>query len=58
MLMPDQITCTGSAITVSFNQGLGTPTQFSIGGSFSICIPARGAAILVGAVAQRPRRRS
>jgi hypothetical protein len=46
-----------SPLTVSFNQGLGTPTQFSTGASFSLHIPAPAAASILGATALLGSRR-
>ena len=46
-----------SPLTVSFNQGLGTPTQFSTGGSFTIGVPAPGAVALLGLAGLAGRRR-
>ncbi len=39
-----------SPLTVSYNQGLGTPTQFSTFGMFNVCIPAPSALPLAAAV--------
>lgn len=46
-----------SPLTISFNQGLGTPTQFSTGGSFTIGVPAPGAVALLGLAGLAGRRR-
>jgi hypothetical protein len=46
-----------SPLTVSFNQGLGTPTQFSTGASFTIGVPAPGALALLGLAGLAGRRR-
>jgi hypothetical protein len=46
-----------SPLTVSFNQGLGTPTQFSTGATFSIGVPAPGAIALLGLAGLAGRRR-
>ena len=46
-----------SLITVLYNQGLGTPTVFSNGASFTVGIPAPGALALLGLAGLAGRRR-
>jgi hypothetical protein len=53
----DDTTQFTSPLTVSFNQGLGTPTQFSTNGSFTIGVPAPGAVALLGLAGLAGRRR-